>query len=112
VIDDFLGVAGDVALADFDATAMGDDAFGMIVNMKGHVASAHALEATCYSGTGGATAVKRVVVPAGLTASTLATQCEVTPAGNLALRVDFGNTPDFDALTSGVIHVRIAYKTK
>lgn len=111
-IDAFYGSTNEVPVADFDATAMGADAFGLLVDMGGHVESAHLMSAVCYSGTGGATRVERVVVPAGLTASTLATECEVTSLGNLAMRVDFGNTPDFDGLTAGTIHIRVAYKVK
>lgn len=111
-IDDFFGSVNELPVADFDATAMGADAFGLLIDMGGQVESLHLMEATCHSGTGGATTVHRAIIPAGLTASTLATECELTALGNIGLRIDFGNTPDFDGLTSGIIHIRIAYKTK
>jgi len=111
-INSFLGTTDEFTAAQFDATSMGADAFGVIVNMKGQAAAVGALEVTCYSGTGGATAVTRAVVAAGLTASTLETAAALGSQGNLALKVDFGNTPDFDGLTSGLIVARLTWLPK
>ena len=55
-----------------------------------------------------ATLVERAALgSAGMTASTLETACAISPAGNLAFKVDFGNTPDFDGLTAGMIRTRL-----
>lgn len=113
VIDSYLSspektVANDFLLAAFDATAMGADAFAGIINMNGQARSAVGLVARCYSGTGGATLVQRAVAAqTALTASTLETAVAASAGGNLAFKIDFGNTPDFDALTAGLIEVEI-----
>lgn len=97
----------------FDATSMGADAFGGIINMLGQAQSVIGLEAKCYSGTGGSTLVTRSVSAVStLTASTLETAVGISPAGNLAFKVDFGNTPDFDALTAGTIVISVKYISK
>lgn len=111
-IDDALGSANEFLAADFDATAMGADAFGGVVNMKGQCAKLLMMEAKCYSGTGGATQVSRQCQALGLTASTLETALELSSLGNIGFKVDFGNTPDFDALTSGTIVVEIHWVSK
>ena len=33
-------------------------------------------------------------------------------SGNIGFKVDFGNTPDFDALTAGTIAIKIIWKSK
>lgn len=106
-------VANDFLVTLFDATAMGADTFGGIINMGGQAASVISLEAKCYSGTGGSTLVTRSVSAIStLTASTLETAVGISPAGNLAFKVDFGNTPDFDALTAGTIVISVKYISK
>jgi len=113
VIDDFLGTTNEFLVAAFDATAMGADAFGGVINMAGQAKEVLYMNAKCYSGTGGATLVERMVQDsAALTASTLATEVAKGASGNIGFKVDFGNTPDFDALTSGVIVIEIAWKSK
>lgn len=113
VIDDFLGTTNEFLLAAFDATSMGADAFGGLVNMNGQVQTLISMTAKCYSGTGGATLVERsVLASSALTASTLATEAAKGADGNLGFKVDFGNTPDFDALTSGLIVIEFDYISK
>lgn len=115
VIDDFLGTSSEFTLAQFDATSMGADAFGCIVNMGGavgQVKSASRMRAVCYSGTGGSTAVSRAVKFGSLTASTLETAAAVGSSGNIGIKVDFGNVPDFDALTSGIIEIQVLWISK
>ena len=71
------------------------------------------MSAKCYSGTGGSTIVERAVKSSSaLTASTLASECALGANGNMAFKVDFGNTPDFDALTSGLIVVKLMWVAK
>jgi hypothetical protein len=113
VINDFLGTTDEFLLAAFDATAMGADAFAAIVQMGGQVSEVICAKALCYSGTDGATVVSQGVASvATLTASTLSTQVAKGAYGNVAIRVAFGNTPDFDALTAGLIHLQIMYRMK
>jgi hypothetical protein len=111
-IDGFLGTTSEFLAAAFDATAMGSDAFACIVNMGGQAADLVAMTARCYSGTAGATLVEAMVGNTGLTASTLATEAALGADGNLAARVDFGNSPDFDGLTAGYIFVDFLWIAK
>jgi len=113
VIDTFLGTTNEFLVAAFDATAMGNDTFGGIVNTSGQAAKLAYMDARCYSGTGGSTEVLRAsAASASLTASTLVTECALGANGNLAFKVDFGNTPDFDGLTSGIIVVKLMWVSK
>jgi hypothetical protein len=69
--------------------------------------------AKCYSSTAGSTLVERCVqASSALTASTLVTECAVGANGNMAFKVDFGNTPDFDGLTSGTIEIELYWVAK
>ena len=113
VIDAQLGTTNEFLLVAFDATAMGADMFAAIINMAGQVKKLVKVVAKCYSGTGGSTVVERsVAASAALTASTLATECAVGASGNVAVKVDFGNTPDFDALTAGIISIELHWISK
>ena len=107
VIDDFLGTSSEFTLAQFDATSMGAYAFGVIVDMQGQAKSAVMVVAKCYSGTSGSTLVTRQAKAGTLTDSTLETAVARGADGNLACKVDFGNTPDFDGLTAGTIDIEI-----
>lgn len=111
-INDFLGTTNEFLLAAFDATAMGADAFAVIANMGGQVERLVAATAACYSGTGFATEVQVGVKGGSLTASTLETAAAKGADGNLAMKVNFTNTPDFDGLTSGLIVVEFLYISK
>ena len=112
VIDDFLGTSSEFDYLAFDATAMGADTMGCIINMSGQAAYVSHMEVICYSGTGGSTRVERAVKESSLTDSTLETALELGANGNIAFKVDFGNTPDFDALTAGLIVARIYWIAK
>lgn len=113
VIDGYLGTTNEFLLTAFDATSLGADAFGGIINMEGQVSKVTSMTAICYSGTGGATRVERTVAAStALTASTLATEVAKGANGNIGFKVDFGNTPDFDALTSGLIVIEINWISK
>jgi len=108
VIDDFLGTTDEFDYLAFDATSMGADAMGMIINMKGQAASLVGFESVCYSASGLTTAVTRTALSStSLTNTSLLTECAVGADGNVALKVDWGNTPDFDALTAGYIKTTI-----
>jgi hypothetical protein len=113
VIDSFLGTTNEFLLAAFDATSMGADAFGGVINLAGQAKEVLYMSAKCYSGTGGATLVEKLVQDSSaLTASTLATEVALGASGNIGFKVDFGNTPDFDALTAGTIAIKIIWKSK
>lgn len=114
-IDNFLGTSSEFTIAQFDATAMGNDAFGCIINMggaTGQASYASGLEISCYSAAGLTTEVRRASLASGLTASTLETALGLGSSGNLAFKVDFGNTPDFDGLTAGLIIARVYWISK
>ena len=118
-IDAYLGTTNEFLAAQFDATAMGADTFGGLIRMSGspstlaQAAVAVRMEAMCYSGAGNATLVSRAALgSAGITASTLETAVAVSTTGDLAFKVDFGNTPDFDALTAGIIVIRVYWIAK
>jgi hypothetical protein len=111
VIDAFLDSADEVLVAAFDATAMGADCFGGIVDMCGQVLTCTSMVARCYSASN-TVVTRQCKASSALTASTLATEVCATEEGNLAFRVDFGNTPDFDALTAGTIVIEIYYISK
>lgn len=110
VIDDFLGTTNEFLVAAFDATAMGADMFGGLVKMEGQMKQLVYVEAVCYSTGAG---VHRGAQPsAALTASTLVTECALGASGNVAFKVDFGNSPDFDGLTAGTIVIRLHWISK
>jgi hypothetical protein len=98
--------------AQFDATSMGADAFGGVVDLYGQAQTLLNMVARCYSGTGGATLVERSVGSGTLAASTLETACAKGANGNLGFKVDFGNAPDFDALTAGQVVIDLEWISK
>lgn len=113
VIDTFLGTTSEFDYLAFDATAMGADAMGVIVNMSGQAKDLICVETSCYSNTGFADQVLRVAAKStALTASTLITEAALGASGNIAYKVNFGNTPDFDGLTSGLIISKIFWIAK
>ena len=110
-IDAHLGTTSEFLLTAFDSTAMGADVFAGIVNMGGQCAEVYGMEAVCESASN--TSVRRVCEDvSALTASQLLTEVAKGSSGNVAFRVDFGNTPDLDALTAGTIIVRIYWRAK
>ena len=113
IINAHLGTTAEFTAAQFDATSMGNDAMGVIVNMDGQVDELSSVTVRCYSGTAGATLVERSYVDsATLTDSTLASECALGANGNVGIKIDWGNTPDFDALTSGIIEVDMHWRSK
>lgn len=123
-IDNFLLTDAEFTAAQFDSTSMGADMFGVLVKMNGNdtendattvgqCASVEAMVATCYSSTGGSTAVTRAVYASStLTDSSAVTEIAVGANGDIGLKVNFGNTPDFDALTDGLITIDIFWTSK
>lgn len=112
-IDAYLGNSSDFLLAKFDATSMGAHAFGGVVNMLGQAHAVVSMEAHCASGTGLATIVSRFAIGStGLTSTTLETAVGISTAGNIGFKISFGATPDFDALTAGLIIVKLNWLAK
>ncbi len=113
VIDNFLGTTSEFNYLAFDSTSMGADAMGVIVNMKGQAADLLHVESTCCSNTGFSDMVTRwSAKSATLTNTTLVTEAALGAYGNIAFKINWGNTPDFDALTSGLIVSKIAWIAK
>lgn len=113
VIDAHLGTSSEFTAAQFDATSMGADAMGVIIDLAGQASALERVVAKCYSGTAGATLVERSVTPiATLQDSTLATECALGANGNIGIKIDWGNTPDFDALTAGQIEIEVFWRAK
>lgn len=111
-IDDFLGTSSEFTIAKFDATALGNDAMGFIIDMRGQAKDVFGFEAKCYSGSGLETLVHRASLKGGLTDSTLATELALGSSGNIAGRIDWGNSPDFDGLTAGLIILDVYFQPK
>lgn len=110
-VDDFLGTTDEFLYTAFGSTAMGADAFAGLVNMAGQAKVVTQMIARCYSGTGGVDLVTRQCQESAV-ADSLQTAVQVGDYGNIAFQVAFGNTPDFDALTSGTIEIEIHWIPK
>lgn len=112
-IDAHLGTSSEFTAAQFDATSMGADAMGIILDMGGQCEELYSVTARCYSGTAGATLVERSFEDiATLQDSTLASECAKGADGNIGIKLDWGNTPDFDALTAGLIEIEVVWRAK
>lgn len=113
VIDAHLGTSDEFTAAQFDATSMGADAFGCILDMGGQADELERVVVKCYSGTAGATLVERSFKPSTtLTDSSLTSECALGANGNIGIKVDFGNSPDFDGLTAGQIEIEVFWRAK
>lgn len=110
-IDEYLG-PDEFDATIFDSTSMGADAFGGLIRMDGQAAKVIGMEAYCASNTGLVDIVQRYALPDTLLASTLQTAVGISPEGNIGFKISFGNTPDFDNLSSGLISVRILWLPK
>jgi len=109
-INSFLGTVDEFTAAQFDATSMGADTIGMLINMQGQCSKIVQMVAKCYSATN--TLVTRQCQESALIATTIETAVEVGANGNIGVKVDFGNTPDFDGLTAGTIEIDIQWISK
>lgn len=110
-IDTYLGTSSEFDYLAFDATSMGNDAMGVIVNMGGQVAEVYQMVARCYSASN-TVVTRQVEDSSALTATSLTTEIAKGSSGNVALKVDWGNTPDFDALTAGTIDIQVYWRAK
>lgn len=111
VIDNFLDTVSEFNYLAFDATSMGTDAQGVIINMDGQASAVTGMECRCYSGTPPTTLVSRATYPiATLTNTTLQTAVALGIYGNLALKLNWGNS--FDGFTDGYIIMDIYWISK
>ena len=110
-INDFLGTTNEFLYTAFGSTAMGNDAFAGLVAMNNQAADLYGVSGNVFSGSNGATVTPQGVTESAIT-DTLATQCEIGAYGNIAFKFAWGNTPDFDALTSGLIVVDLYWAPK
>lgn len=109
-IDNFLGTSSEFTIAKFDATAMGTDAFGGVVAMLGQADLAVHMVARIYSTAGGVVeAINAVKAVSSLTDSSLTVQYAKGSDGNLGFRLV---STGLDALTSGLIEVRLGWISK
>jgi hypothetical protein len=109
-IDAYLGTSSEFDADAFDATAMGTDMFGGVLNCSGQVKELLYCRATVYSPAAGTTQAEQLFQDsASLTASTLQSEAAVSSAGNLGFKIE---SSGLDALTAGVIIVEFAYKAK
>ena len=106
VINDFLGTTSEFDYLAFDATAMGTDAIGVIVNMQGQARTAIWAEIKQFSGTYQVTQAGARSAGGVLTASTLETayacgfSTSITGSGNLAFK---GVISGLDSLTGTLV---------
>lgn len=123
VIDAYLGTTNEFLLAQFDATSMGTDAFGGIINMgtmtspgtysssltaqAGQAAALVSVEVSTQSGTSFGTWFPTAAFgPTGLASTSLTTGCALGANGNIAFRAILTGV---DALTSGLIKVVVKW---
>jgi len=113
VIDAHLGTSSEFTAAQFDATSLGADAQGILINMSKQVEDLIFVNVRCFSSTAGVTLVERACKKSTvLTDSSLLTEAAVGAFGNLGIKIDWGNSPDFDALTVGQVVVDIYWRAK
>lgn len=106
-IDDHLGTSSEFLLAQFDATAMGVDAFAGIVDMQGQAVTAFSVDAKLYDAAGALVGTQQCKSSsAALSSSTLETSYAVGADGNLAFRVVYTG---LDAATDGMLAVELRW---
>lgn len=108
VIDAFLGTTNEFLLAAFDATSMGTDAFGAIIDMGGQVLSVIKSDIIVYTA-GAVSSEKYILSSSALTSTSLTTEIAKGASGNIGFKAVLTGV---DALTSGHIEVKIYWKSK
>jgi hypothetical protein len=104
--------AGDIAGSTiYDATAMGTDAFGVVVNMQGQAQKAVAMKYKVVTTAGGTPGAVDGFVEASGSAlpATLTDGIAVSAAGNLYCRLIAAN---IDAGTAGYVELELIYQSK
>ena len=113
LIDAHLGTSSEFTAAQYDATSMGADAQGIILDMGGQCEDVLFMAAKCYSAADGGTQVELGVKKSStLTDSTLTTEVAVGANGNVGIKLDWTNSPDFDALTAGQVVIDLYWRAK
>jgi hypothetical protein len=109
-IDTFLGTTSEFNYLAFDATSLGTDAEGFIINMGGQVDKLVGVRIISNAGTAGVTVVENfVAASASLTNTTLSTQWAKGADGNVAGRyVGSG----FDSLNGTLLEVTLYWYAK
>ena len=107
VIDSFLGTTNEFLLAQFDATSMGVDAFGLLIDFGKQCDELFMVEA--YADDLATRPTKSYPSVATLTSSSLTTQCAKGAFGNMATRFILTG---LDAMTSGLIVVTFYFRSK
>lgn len=107
----YLASSSEFTAAQFDATSMGTDAFGAIIDMSGQCDSALYIDAMVNVATGTAGIIHNTNALPGLVDSTLAADVEfdVSTPGNLAFKL---LASGLDAATAGSIIIQIGWLAK
>ena len=109
-IDEYLDSVSEFDADAFDATAMGTDMFGGVINMGGQVKELAYCRARIYSPAAGTTLDEQLFQDsAALTASTLQSEAAISASGNIGFKVE---STGLDALTAGVMVLEFAWKAK
>ncbi len=108
-IDSFFDSTNEILEIKYDSTAMGTDAFGVLLNFDGQVQKLVSAKLTTLQGTGNVTEVVHTVVDSGLTSSSLSNQGVLTALGNIGLRfVSSG----IDGFSSGLVMLEVNWVAK
>lgn len=109
-IDAFLGSSTEVNYLNFDATSMGTDALGIIVNMAGQVKSLEYVEFIMRSGTGNVTTVRRYATAADVMVNTqlAVAEAEKSSSGNVSARCVITSLDS----TTGYLTVKLGWISK
>lgn len=107
-IDAHLGTSSEFTAAQFDATAMGLDALGLIIDMQGQASKVVMASARLVGADEVEDAEERMLAE-GLTDSTLESEAALGANGNIALRTVLTG---LDAATAGHVEVEIFWISK
>lgn len=109
-IDNYLGTSSEFLIAAFDATAMGADELGLIINMRGQCAKVLGAKITLFAEAGTLSISLNSKAVSALTASTVENSCAVGASGNIAVK--FTGVTGLDAATDGYYVVEIDWIAK
>jgi hypothetical protein len=111
LVEGFLGHTSTAACATiFDATSLGTDAFGFVIDMQGQCGTLLGYQCAVVQTAGGTPANTSLLTQASQTALTSAlTSVCAAYDGDIYGRVVAGN---LDSATAGYIHLRVLYRSK
>lgn len=111
VIDAYLGTSSEFLAAALDATAMGANAFAVLMDMKGQCGKILGAKLEYWSADGATLNIQlKSWAVSALTASTAANECAVGAYGNVAVK--FTGVTGLDAATTGYVIVTIDWVAK